>query len=343
MTADLWSDWRAINQLVQTDYPDAIPIILVHGWNGNEFTWPPAEELKKLEVKLSRDIYFFTYRSGLLPERFPPMEILEEQFEHFLADFHQVDVIAHSMGGLLVRTYLQHHSGTSIRRIVFLSTPHFGTDAAKVLTEIANIGPLGNLQAEEMRPGSYFLWQLNEDVGHELQSLEILNVYVGEGSPAQSDFVVDEHSAYLPGQNNVGVDGDHHTLPKNLHESDSIIRFLTDGELPPLSKKPKRRDLWVRIHDADRDRDLSLYPASVKRLDSKGIPKSGTAGISVCCQAPSDLYGVKGSTIIIENILPAERLVFFLRGNLANVEVETDALLSSERPIIFRALEAHSR
>lgn len=42
-----------------------------------------------------------------------------------------VDIVAHSMGGLAVRYFLQHHSqGRSIRRVIFLGTPHAGTWAA---------------------------------------------------------------------------------------------------------------------------------------------------------------------------------------------------------------------
>jgi pimeloyl-ACP methyl ester carboxylesterase len=340
MTVDLWRQWQAIDRLVQTDYPDSIPIILVHGWNGSEFTWPSATILKQLEDRLHRDIYYFTYRSGLLPERFPPLEVLEEQLERYLANFQKVDVIAHSMGGLLTRAYLLQHPDHPIRRIVFLSTPHFGTNAAKVLTEIANLGPLGNLQAEEMRPGSHFLWRLNEGGGEELKSVELLNVYVKSSTLAQSDLVVDEHSAYLPGHNNVAVEGGHHTLPRRMHEFDFIIQFLMDGTIPSLTNKPERTDLWVRIRDSRDHHVLRLYPSSVRRITPKGIPKSGTAGLSVCCKMPSDLFGMEGSTLIIENIQPGEKLVFIPRNGLANIELAVDSLLPSPRPVIFQELTA---
>ena len=118
-TGELWKTWQAMDELLQADYPDAPPVILVHGWNGSEFTWPDVQTLQHFEHHMHRDVYFFTYRTGVVADRFPPIEILEEQFERYLLPFKQVDVIAHSMGGLIVRQYLSHHSKHPIRRLVF--------------------------------------------------------------------------------------------------------------------------------------------------------------------------------------------------------------------------------
>jgi triacylglycerol lipase len=64
----------------------------------------------------------------------------------------RVDVVAHSMGGLAVRYYLQSGGADEVRRIVFLATPHRGTYAAYVAW-----GDGGR----EMAPGSDFLLSLN--------------------------------------------------------------------------------------------------------------------------------------------------------------------------------------
>jgi uncharacterized protein (TIGR03437 family) len=73
-----------------------------------------------------------------------------------------VDVVAHSMGGLVLRTYLSGKAETSgtfvppssvvVRKVVFLASPHFGTPIAKVLPDT---------QTLEMLPGSQFLFDLN--------------------------------------------------------------------------------------------------------------------------------------------------------------------------------------
>ena len=81
----------------------------------------------------------------------------------------QVDVVAHSMGGLIVRYYLAkiYPAGSvvpgpgSLRKGVFLATPHFGS----FLAPLAISGSLGSVfgsdaQTMEMIPGSQFLVSL---------------------------------------------------------------------------------------------------------------------------------------------------------------------------------------
>jgi uncharacterized protein (TIGR03437 family) len=74
-----------------------------------------------------------------------------------------VDVVAHSMGGLVLRCYLsgkqntagafQPPSVTNVRKAIFLATPHFGTP-------IASLVPLVE-QLEEMASGSAFVFDLD--------------------------------------------------------------------------------------------------------------------------------------------------------------------------------------
>ena len=48
----------------------------------------------------------------------------------------KVDIIAHSMGGLLVKSYLNSYGNNSINKLIFVGTPHLGAPkAAKVLLE----------------------------------------------------------------------------------------------------------------------------------------------------------------------------------------------------------------
>jgi uncharacterized protein (TIGR03437 family) len=74
----------------------------------------------------------------------------------------QVDIVAHSMGGLVLRSYLsgkqnaagvfQPPASTHVRRAVFLGTPHFGTGVALLF----GLTP----QAQELASGSRFLFDL---------------------------------------------------------------------------------------------------------------------------------------------------------------------------------------
>lgn len=305
-TDELWKQWQAINELGQIDYPNAPPVILVHGWNGSEFTWSDVEVLRRFEAHMHRDIYIFTYRTGLIGGPFPPIEVLEEKLERYLLSFKQVDVIAHSMGGLIVRQYLTHHSEHPIRRLVFLSTPHFGTNAAGLLENVASVSAEGNLQLDEMQVGSDFLWQLNLQEGQEMQGVEVLNAYVDGDSILNRDLVVSSSSAWLPWAANVSIStGDHHALASGLMKYDFILNFLSSGVLPDLATMPKERDLWVRVRD-DKGKGVPLTANTLRRLNAQLQPKRH--GISVCCERPSSLYESMRQSLVVNDIQPKDVL-----------------------------------
>jgi uncharacterized protein (TIGR03437 family) len=100
----------------------------------------------------------------------PPIESLGNSFGAFLSALKytdgtpvpQVDVIAHSMGGVIVRAYLagmqtdgtfKPPANTGIRKLIFLSTVNFGTYAAAVFGADA--------QTQELSLGSTFYFALN--------------------------------------------------------------------------------------------------------------------------------------------------------------------------------------
>jgi uncharacterized protein (TIGR03437 family) len=101
----------------------------------------------------------------------PAIETLGRAFGEFLAGLRysdrqavsQVDVVVHSMGGLIARSYLAGKqvegaiftppADIRIRKLVFLGTPHFGTPVADLSTD-------RNRQIEELSTGSRFLYDL---------------------------------------------------------------------------------------------------------------------------------------------------------------------------------------
>lgn len=344
---DLWTTWKEVDQLMQVDFPDAVPIVLVHGWNGSEIlTWPSPQRLMQLEDRLQRDIYYFTYRTGLLANRFPPIEIIEEEFERFLASFQKVDVVAHSMGGLIVRQYLLHHPVHPIRRIVFLATPHFGTHAAHLLAEIATASPFGNQQGEEMQPGSDFLWRLNQAHMAELANVQVLNVFVPSSTLTKGDVVVPPRSAYLPDAINFAVSGTHHTVAERMIEVPEILAFLQEGKLPKGAPPPEGKDVWLRIADKAAHRYLTLSPTNVKLLDAKGIPHNGR--VDLCCKSRSSMDDDGASTIVVHDVQPGDRLQIILRKRKPIQEVDLTAYLRQPDPIVMDVIplegsSAHSQ
>jgi uncharacterized protein (TIGR03437 family) len=128
-----------------------------------------------------------------------------------------VDVVAHSMGGLVLRAYLsgkqdtagvfQPPASTHVRKAVFLATPNFGTPIASLLPGIE--------QLEEMASGSSFAFALGtwNDFADDLRGVDAIaaagNAGTGmlTGTAGFDDGVVPLTSAslrfYLPGRTRV--------------------------------------------------------------------------------------------------------------------------------------------
>jgi uncharacterized protein (TIGR03437 family) len=128
-----------------------------------------------------------------------------------------VDVVAHSMGGLIVRSYLAGKQETEgafnpppipgIRKILFLATPHFGSPVAALGSAL---GP----QYNELTSGSYFLFDLNtwNDNTDDLRGVDAVTA-IGNGgtgtalAPGFDDGVVSLPSGslgfYMPGRTRV--------------------------------------------------------------------------------------------------------------------------------------------
>jgi uncharacterized protein (TIGR03437 family) len=119
----------------------------------------------------------------------------------------QVDVVAHSMGGLIIRSYLSGKQTTSgvfsppavqkIRKAVFVATPHFGSFQAD--SQLADILFAAGVQDNSMKRGSQFLWDLGtwNQFGDDLRGVDALAVVGNAGPSQQSDGVVYSTSASL--------------------------------------------------------------------------------------------------------------------------------------------------
>jgi len=85
----------------------------------------------------------------------------------------QVTLLAHSMGGLVCRSYLARHGIARVDKLITLATPHTGT-------ELARIGFGQN--AREMEPGSLWLSDMaNESV--KIPAISLRNAYDNYAMP----------------------------------------------------------------------------------------------------------------------------------------------------------------
>ena len=191
-------------------------------------------------------------QGGSFPPTMPSIEVLAYSFGNFLLGLKytdgtpvtQVDIIAHSMGGLIVRSYLgstyvnrSSPNGSSmqlapfnIRRGVFLATPNFGTTVASLLGI--------DVQTQEMSPGSQFLLNLATWNGG-LDDLAGLNAIaiagdagdgLESGIPGFDDGVVTLNSASLgfvrPGLTRV---------VRACHTGDAAVILLCPSSAPDIA------------------------------------------------------------------------------------------------------------
>ena len=191
------------------------PVILLNGWQALCTTTnsTSANTFGQLANLLQADgavVGFF----NTCPYGDVSIEALAAQFGKYLSTLTysdgtpvtQVDVVAHSMGGLIARAYLAGlqadgsllpPANPGIRKLVLIATPNFG------ITQPIYSG----VQAPEMIPGSLFLWNLARwnQGGDDLRGVDALAIIgnagtwssVGGAVNAASDGVVSLSSASL--------------------------------------------------------------------------------------------------------------------------------------------------
>ena len=166
--------------------PGRLPILLVHGYGCSRGVWwllrrrleaaghsvasisltPPYTAMGKLEPQLHARI------EALCAETGSP----------------QVQLVGHSMGGLICRSYLARHGNQRVSRLITLATPHHGT-------ELARIGFGRN--AREMEPDS--LW-LKDMAGEKLTvpTISLRNAYDNYVMPQDTQRLTDARDIELP-------------------------------------------------------------------------------------------------------------------------------------------------
>ena len=194
------------------------PVLFLHGWSGDSGIWTDLRRLLKahggyMDSELRATDYWIDDNT--------PIEDYAGNIAATIIQYckdrrvSQVDVVAHSMGGLVVREILRAHPEASgkIRRVVTLGTPHYGQNQS-----------WGN-SAEQMTYGSHFLFKLarawENGEGVKLPSNRFLCVIGDRGDG--SDGLVNCWSAALNGAGQVYVKKKHSTAIKHaVYWADAI-------------------------------------------------------------------------------------------------------------------------
>lgn len=189
---------------------DRPPILMVHGWGSGSHSFIMLHTW--LKIKGYRNIYAMTYRP-----RFRNAAKLAEQISDkinsIISDTSagKIDVVTHSMGGILVRYAIKYlGSNGQIRRAVTIGGPHMGTG-------ISVFVPFGT-NPLQMTYKSRFLTEL-ADGGMTPGDVSYVSIYSEFDS-----FVLPQHSA------NLGTDARNITVPYHGHltllYSPKVIRIV---------------------------------------------------------------------------------------------------------------------
>lgn len=171
--------------------PGDEPVVVVAGWGAlptDVWYWPLYVQLWGSGYAPS-DIHpvFFGYTPfGTVDSPAYNAEILSRKVKNVLQEENDtdVDLIAHSMGGLAARWYVEKMNGAEqVDDLVMMGTPHQGNYVSYLFTYTGG--------ARAMHPGSRFYDRLDTDVV--APSVDYHNVW-----SVSDDFYVDRYNAKLP-------------------------------------------------------------------------------------------------------------------------------------------------
>jgi len=123
-----WSELFTVNIMT--------PVILLHGWRGDGKMWSKLAEKLKLEGFVRDKTLFFCNFTETTKKPFP-------RYTNHLTDIitqiratgyeGKIDIVAHSMGGLIARWYIEKQGGASnINQLIMLCTPNHGASIASL-------------------------------------------------------------------------------------------------------------------------------------------------------------------------------------------------------------------
>jgi len=133
------------------------PVILIHGWGSNRSCMLPIEAYLRA-VGFDR-VFPFHYGPGGAGAGIEPLaerlsEFVDRVREACASDRKTVDLVAHSLGGLAARVYLQEMGGARhVDQCITIGTPHLGTYSSYWAPTAVG---------RQMRPESDFMASLND-------------------------------------------------------------------------------------------------------------------------------------------------------------------------------------
>lgn len=214
----------------QTDTVNSNTVIMLHGLGRSAFS------MRYLEKKLKNA--GFTVHNLEYPSRaLPPDELLEyitKLIDECCGSIQgKVHFVGHSLGGLLIRAYLQHNPAVKPHRVVLLGTPNNGSELADTFSNTLwyekLLGPTAQLLGTEEHNFPHSLsapdYELGIIAGN--KSINPLGSWI---IPGADDGMVSIESARLEGMSDfIILPTDHVFMRYDSEVSEQTVHFLKTG------------------------------------------------------------------------------------------------------------------
>jgi triacylglycerol esterase/lipase EstA (alpha/beta hydrolase family) len=191
-----------------------VPVLFVHGFLSNAGFWHPIRK----HLSRAGQNNSFAVTLG------PPLASLDDlaaRLSEHVGRIHAragrpLVLVAHSMGGLVARAYLERpNAHEKVRRLVTLGSPHHGTGAASFMV---------GTNIRQMRPGSAWLRQYRERMaaGHPVPVLSVYSYH--------DNIVMPQDSSVLPHARNTALPGlGHMAMAYDGRIRELLVRELAQG------------------------------------------------------------------------------------------------------------------
>lgn len=244
------------------------PLVLVHGYYGSESTW---DYLKGFLASHKFDMIAKKYDPDPEKSRIEDMaDLLRGHVDLLLASYtdqyikiSRVDLVTHSMGGLISRTYIDSHLYDTVRKLIMLATPNHGANDWHRVTRylVSSIGRKHYFAADQLNSDHVFFEKLNageEEMKHLAPEVEYANL-IGRASCGPGcwhDGVVDISSAHLNGVPEYIFD---HTI----HSQSLLVLWEWTDEVNPFFKSS---DVGITNSPQVAEKLLELLTSPIRRM-----------------------------------------------------------------------------
>ena len=207
-----------------------IPVLLVHGYGCNSGYWRPLSRHLRAAGISHHAVDLEPILSSI--DAYVPQIAAALETLRCASGQSQVIVVAHSMGGLVMRAYQSLHGCDRIVRLITLGTPHHGTGLAQF-----GVG----ISARQMRwadggvEGNANPWLGNlREVENGCGIERLISIY-----SRHDNIVAPQHSARLDGARNIAFDGiGHVALGSNRRVVACLIEEIQSASDQALNSSP---------------------------------------------------------------------------------------------------------